>query len=437
LRVFRAQSRSIADPPGGSDSLIANRGRLDPLWAIVLLGVALRVAAMAWRPGAFDDPDNYLPLAQSLAKGEGFVLNGRATAYRPPLYPLLLAPLVSRTGKMFYPGIALLHLALGAGTVRLTAVAARGFGLSRGRSLVAALIVSCDPLLVWQSRSVMTETPTAFLLALGFALLGHAQWGPLLGGAGLGLAALCRPSVLPGIALSIAAAAIVRPGSLSIRLRRAGSMSLAVLVVLSPWMIRNLLQFGEPIWATTHGGYTLALANNPVYYREVLDGPPGRVWTGHDQWVWWDSVNRKTFGMSEPDADRYLRDEALQLARREPVLFARASIARLAHFWALAPAASVYPAPARWATSVWTIPLFLALSFGLIQPRVWAWPQVIAPMVILGLTLVHAVFWTDLRMRAPIVPAIALIAAGASIRCLRFRPQESENHRGAQAKKTI
>ena len=36
-------------------------------------------------------------------------------------------------------------------------------------------------------------------------------------------------------------------------------------------------------------------------------------------------------------------------------------------------------------------------------------------MIVIGLTLVHALFWTDLRMRAPIVPAIALIAAGAGL----------------------
>ena len=38
----------------------------------------------------------------------------------------------------------------------------------------------------------------------------------------------------------------------------------------------------------TNGGYTLALANNPVYYRDVLNGPSGRVWSGQDQWEWWD-----------------------------------------------------------------------------------------------------------------------------------------------------
>jgi 4-amino-4-deoxy-L-arabinose transferase-like glycosyltransferase len=384
---------------------------------VILLAVVLRSAVMAWKPGAFDDPDNYLPLAQSLARGDGFVLKGRATAYRPPLYPLMLAPLVASPDEASFTGIAFLHLALGAGTVWLTARAARGSGLSRNRALFAAFIVACDPVLAWQCRSVMTETPTAFLLALGFAgLCRPGKWGPVLGGAGLGLAALCRPSVLPGTLLTIAAAAIARPGSASTRLLRAGLIATAVLVILLPWMIRNIVQFGEPIWTTTHGGYTLALANNPVYYREVLDGPPGRVWTGQDQWIWWDSVNRKQSGMSEPKADRFLRDEALRLARAEPAAFGRATIARLAHFWAVAPAASVYPAPARWATLIWTLPLFLALAIGLLQPSVWTWPRVSAPLAILGLTIVHAFFWTDLRMRAPIVPAIALVAAAAGTR---------------------
>jgi Dolichyl-phosphate-mannose-protein mannosyltransferase len=394
-----------------------HRRRLDPLWAIILLAVVLRGAVMARRSGAFDDPDNYLPLARRVASGDGFVQRGRATAYRPPLYPLMLASLISKSGEVSFPAIALLHLGLGAGTVWFTAKAAQGSGLSYLRANLAACIVACDPVLLWQSRSVMTETPTAFLLALGFAgLCRPASRGPMLGGAAFGLAALCRPSVLPGTLLAIAAAAIVRPGSLRARLARAGLLALSVMVVLSPWTIRNFLVFGEPIWATTHGGHTLALANNPVYYREVLHGPPGRVWTGHDQWLWADSVRRETRGMPEPAADRYLRNQVLKLARDEPADFAHATLARLGHFWAVAPVASVYPAAARFATLAWSIPLFLALVIGFMQPSLWSWPRLAAPAAILGLTIVHAFYWTDLRMRAPLVPAIALVAASASLR---------------------
>ncbi len=278
------------------------------LGAVVVLGVLIRATAILQGRGAFDDPDNYLPLARSLAAGDGFVLKGRPTAYRPPLYPMLLAPSIAIAGGNLTWGIALLHLGLGAGTVWLTGSAARSWGLSLSRSRFAALVTACDPVLVWQSRSVMTETPTAFLLAAALAALGvRGRLGLVLGGLGLGLSALCRPSMLAGAALSILAAFVVKPGDRAARLLRGGLLATTIVVVLTPWMIRNLLVFGEPVWTTTHGGYTMALANNPVYYDDILRGPPGRVWTGHDQWLWWDSVNRATSGMTEPQADRFMR----------------------------------------------------------------------------------------------------------------------------------
>ncbi len=267
----------------------------------------------------------------------------------------------------------------------------------------------------------MTETPTAFLLALGFAgLCRPACRGPVLGGAAFGLAALCRPSVLPGTLLAIVAAAIREPGVDAVSPRAGRSPGhfgfRRPLPLGDPQLPR---QFGEPIWTTTHGGYTLALANNPVYYRDVLHGPPGRVWTGHDQWLWADSVSRETAGMSEPAADRFWRNQALNLAREQPADFARATLARLTHFWALAPIASVYSSTARIATLAWTIPLFFALALGFTSPPPGPGPASRHRPAILGLTVVHAFFWTDLRMRAPIVPAIALVAAGASIRSIK------------------
>ncbi len=397
-------------------SLIPHHLVSQPLWAVLVLALLLRAAVMARGSERFDDPDNYLPMARSLASGEGFALRGRPTAYRPPLYPLMMAPLTV-AGDTWLPwGIALLHLGLGAGTVAMTAVAAQGFGLSRTRAMVAALIVACDPVLIVQSRSVMTETPTAFLVAATLAGLARGGLrGAGLGGLGLGLAALCRPSMLAGAGLTVLASLAAPPGDLRHRLRRSGCLAVTVGSILLPWMIRNLAVFGEPVWTTTHGGYTLALANNPVYYRDVLNGEPGRVWTGHDQWVWWDSVNRETHGMSELQADRYLKAKVWRLVREHPGDFGRAMLARLGHFWSVAPAASVYPSRVRWATIAWTLPLWIALGLGLSQRSLWQWPQIAAPMIVMGLTLVHAFFWTDLRMRAPIVPAIALIAAGAGL----------------------
>jgi len=131
--------------------------------------------------------------------------------------------------------------------------------------------------------------------------------GAGLGGIGLGLLTLCRPSFLPAAALATVAAALASPGNRRSRLIRASLLGAATAATLAPWALRNARDLGESVWTTTHGGYTLALANNPIYYAEVLDGPPGAVWGGAGQARWWAQVARTTAGMSESDADRTLR----------------------------------------------------------------------------------------------------------------------------------
>jgi hypothetical protein len=260
----------------------------------------------------------------------------------------------------------------------------------------------------------MTETLAAFAIAAALAALAEptrSRWrGAALGGFAFGVAALCRPSTLPAAVLTAAAAVFAGREPWRVRLGRGAVLLAATLVTLLPWALRNALALGSPVWTTTHGGYTLALANNPVYYAEVLDGPPGAVWTGRNQRDWFDWVNRETAGMSEIEADRRLRMAGLRMLTERPDAFARAALARLGRFWGVSPSSAVYP---RWlvlATAAWTAPLWLAVAAGLIRRDLWRWPRVAAPMVLIALSAVHAVFWTDLRMRAPIVPAIALVA---------------------------
>jgi hypothetical protein len=309
-------------------------------------------------------------------------------------------------------GIAGLHAASGAATILLTATAARRWGLGPGRALIAAAIVAFDPVLVAQGRMVMTETLTALLLAAGLAALALDGWpGAALGGVALGLSALCRPSTLPAAGLVAAAGLVVGPGTRGDRLRRGASVALATVAILAPWAYRNARLFGEPVWTTTHGGYTLALANNPTYYAEVLDGPPGAVWSGENQRRWFASIGPSVAGLSEPAADRRLRTLALRLAWERPRDFLRASLARLGRFWSIAPTGAVYPRWLRAATACWNVPLGIALAAGLSRRTLWRWPRIAAPLMLAALSAVHAVYWTDLRMRAPLVPAIALIIA--------------------------
>ena len=123
---------------------------------------------MARGRGRFDDPDNYLPLARSLAAGEGFMSRG----VRPPIgrrsTRLMLAPLVSLGERVSSPGDRAVAPRSWCRHRMVDSGRGQRFGpLARANAALPRFMVACDPVLVWQSRSVMTETPAAFLLAAG------------------------------------------------------------------------------------------------------------------------------------------------------------------------------------------------------------------------------------------------------------------------------
>src|SRR5690349_9739603 len=107
LKLFQPSNPNRAKDPGADRS---QRGR--GLAAIVVLALLARWVVMVPHIGRLHDPDHYLELARSLAEGKGFAWHGRPTAYRPPLYPMVLAPLVALLGRHLALGIAALHLAL-------------------------------------------------------------------------------------------------------------------------------------------------------------------------------------------------------------------------------------------------------------------------------------------------------------------------------------
>ena len=111
---------------------------------------------------------------------------------------------------------------------------------SVARVIAATWIVAIDPVLAWQSRFIMTETLTAFLIASALAALTMPRCaGSVLGAAFLGLASLSRPSMLPGAVLVVIAGLLVVLADASDRLARCGTMALTLILVLSPWAIRN------------------------------------------------------------------------------------------------------------------------------------------------------------------------------------------------------
>jgi hypothetical protein len=194
----------------------------------------------------------------------------------------------------------------------------------------------------------------------------------------------------------------------------------ALVLIVLPWGIRNNQQFGKFKFTTTHGGYTLLLGNNPVFYAEVVNQPWGTVWQGDSLDRWQQRVD-SDFEAANPgkqnelERDTWMYRRAIDNISSDLPSFFRSCGLRFLRFW------NVFPlSPSLRGTSstiVWGIGLFYSfigcgLALGLFRILKHGCCQKwIAPILLLiAFTAVHLFFWSNMRMRAPLVPAIALIS---------------------------
>ncbi|MEN6458699.1 MAG: glycosyltransferase family 39 protein [Thermoguttaceae bacterium] len=438
-------------PDSSSSAPCSPRFRV-ALLAVLALSFVVRGGALLATRDAFRlDTDGYRQLASNLVRHGTFsndvpsprpLRDGQGervpTAYRPPLYPLLLAGCMA-TGLPEHLMVGLLHLGLGLGTVALAWRLGRSWTGDRRVAALAALLVTCDPILLRWSTQLMTETLATFLTTAGLWALtwaGRADGRAVgmraaLAGVVLGLAALCRPSLLLwAVAAGVALAAANRrrltaigaaEGPCHRHLFAVGyglaPFALGAAIVISPWAIRNQWQFGRPVVTTTHGGYTLLLANNPEFYEWLRSAPWGSVWRADRFNAAWDA--RKP--ADELQADRLAYAEAWQTIRAEPGTFVRACFVRLGRFWSplphqVAENESSVGRLSRWTVAAWYgVELTLAILFlarlacraWAPTPSTWLW----GGLLVASLMAAHVLYWTDMRMRAPAMPVIALAAA--------------------------
>jgi 4-amino-4-deoxy-L-arabinose transferase-like glycosyltransferase len=405
-------------------------------WSIgvFLIALAFRLTIQILTlPSLLADRDAYRRLAQTLyATGTFGVLDPQghpvATAYRPPLYPWLLSWLQGFESDLL--PIAILHAILGAFSVTLTFRIALRLGLNGLQSLAASALVLFDPILLRQSTLVMTETLATFLglfawwLALfldrnstrGIAI--GAVIGAVIGlaiGATLGIACLCRPTAL--------AWALLWGGSeLRRNPLRASCILLGCLLVLLPWWKRNQSEIGQGLWATTHGGYTLLLANNPILY-EHWETSWSRQWDDDRFHAWWHAKRFEENVRGESDelaSDALANALGWQSIRANPVLFFKACAIREGWMWAWWPAEHQAHWILRVAIGIWYAITTIAAFVGLIrllgragsEPKFVCWLPALT--LAASLCLVHAVYWSNMRMRAPIIPVISLLAVYGS-----------------------
>ena len=219
---------------------------------------------------------------------------------------------------------------------------------------IAALLVIVDPILLSQSRLVMTETLAAMLVALAVWLWSKAMTHNSRGqqdesrrqfvrlcliGFVLAMAYLCRPTFLVWAGWFVLITFFVfvkRRASLRQGIQHASAIAIVVGLAVCGWTVRNMLVMGHPIWATSHGGYTLLLSNNESFYDYLHQGQWGTAWDASqflnayqhrydgdpneaDFWKQdWSEERKNRYPVAEHDDDRKTYDAAIATIRRRP-----------------------------------------------------------------------------------------------------------------------
>ncbi len=415
---------------------------------LLILGIAVRLGAGWMRPlDLTADNDGYLAHADMVANGEGFAgpYSHRPTAFRPPAYPIALAAL-RVPGLPTAACVAIINGLSCIAILWLTWTLCRQIRLSPQVSLIATAMTVFDPLLVRYTILPMTEVPAAAMLMAAIvalhagerhrtALTDDGARFRILAGIFFGLGALVRPILLVTCAMLIFRRLIMpaRGGEHSRSNITAVILPMiAAVVAISPWIIRNAVHFQRFIPATTHGGYTLALGNNPEFYRDVIDGDVPFPWPGPQLDAWQQRMIAEAAAEgvpadNEPLQDAWYYQRAFTSMKAQPLNFFKSCLLRLGRFCAITPGSdSGLP---RFATTL------IAIWYGLIWIGiVWAIGQTIPAcrrvrrfhvkaripqdhgladlwLVVVSFMLLHSVYWTDTRMRAPVMPFVCIIAA--------------------------
>lgn len=393
-------------------------------WLALALTVQY-VQDMGFRHTVERGGDWYLGLALNLVEGNGYQNCIPASdsfrcgaplehrAYRLPGYPVYLATNLLLFGTEDpLPAIRLLQAVMAAMIVFLTTLlAARVGGNLAG--LVAGLVMATNGLLHEFASLMLTELLFTFLLLLFVIVLTSARRAITVCGAGmlLGAAVLTRGTLLLALPFLIV---------LSVPRRLLAPLIAGLLLLLTPWAVRNTIVLGTFAPFSTGSGAVLWGANNPATFGIDPPGPPSGAWVNPRELPDWNDFAR----LPEVEQDRAFRQAAIDFLRTTSLpQHARALGAKLGGLFGLSRMLSPATAPVRLLCSVWLSILLIGLP---LSPHMHEQAQNLlrhqlsrTVLTLWGGTLLNTlIFYAYWRFRFPLDPYLAIFTGIGLALCL-------------------
>ncbi|MDZ4779334.1 MAG: glycosyltransferase family 39 protein [Planctomycetia bacterium] len=401
---------------------IADRRRRWALAAILLLAFVVRLAAANWwqhrlgeRSFGFADSESYWALGQRIAQGKPYAF-GEDKVFRTPGYPVVLSAPI----RMFGAGLEGIWFArMEAAVLGLLAVGgvwcwARMLFDDR-TALVAAGLAAIYPGAISTSTLILSEAPFCPLMVANLVLWTRAERAGTTGGrwgaacaAGMlaGLATLMRPSWLlfAPFALTLG---MLRGGPWRPRLELAAAMLLGLVLVMSPWWVRNWQVVGRFVPTSLQVGASLYDGLNPKA-------------TGASEMSFVPEFSAAERAQPSGDPaipfevrlDRRMRDASVDWAQEhlgQVVRLMGVKFLRMWNVWPNEPSFSSWPL--RVAILLSYGPILALAIIGAVRYLPRGWPYILCVLPAVYFTLLHTIFVSSLRYREPAMFGLIVLAA--------------------------
>jgi 4-amino-4-deoxy-L-arabinose transferase-like glycosyltransferase len=413
---------------GLSPGRAVSAARSPVLWVLALaLVVRVVLLALAGDLRLVMDETQYQEIAVNLVEGRGFMIYDRPTSWRPPLYPFALSLVYRVAGttdpmaaRVFQVALSLINLAL------VYLLGRRLFG--ERTAVAAALVFALYPSLLFYNNHLLTEVLFTCLLTLtAYCLARYLDSARAVflaaAGAALALTVLTREVLWPMVGVMALGAGHVTGWRVGAWSRHVLALGAALLLLVTPWAIRNTLLQGTPTFVATNGGVVLYEGN---YEHTPLDRP----WRAHA--IDDDLKVRRLLppGISEGERQAIATQRALAFMRAHPGLTIHRSLVKMANVWGLEREvvglilAGEYGAVGRLGALALSSAIFatyvitllggvVGLCFAVARRGPAMAFHLFTAVLVAFVTLAHALAFGHPRFHLPLMPLFALYAAHA------------------------
>lgn len=232
-------------------------------WLVTSILVCLHLAfvllaggkELTFFSGGSDAPA-YALLASNLLNHRGYTYSGKPTAFRPPGYPILLAGTTLLFGQFYIAAIRSIQFFVCLGTAWMCAVSAKVmFGAQAGK--LAFVLALALPTQLFASAQILTECMATFFITMFiYYMVSELKCPSSTSEIGMGLTAAVSAYLrFNAAALPLIAGLVVIRHKGSRRLIALSYTMILPLILISPWLVRNMVVFDGTVLFSTQSGY--------------------------------------------------------------------------------------------------------------------------------------------------------------------------------------